>query len=98
MLSPTVPGPPPYRDDRDSLLDEIARLKAEVRGQKRGRLRLAVGLGLTHLVLREVLSSWLNGQSDLRFWLALIVVFGPLVGVVWALLSWARSRGDEQQP
>lgn len=77
------------------MLDEIARLKAEVRQRRRGGLRLAVALVLVHLVLREALSSWLNGQSDVRFWLALIVVFGPLAGVVLALLSWERHRGDE---
>ncbi len=93
----TVPvPPPPYRDDRDSLLDEIARLKAEARGKRRGGLRAAGGFLVAHLVLREVLSSWLNGQSDLRFWLALFVVFGPLGGVVLALLFWARHRGDDQ--
>jgi hypothetical protein len=69
----------PYRDENESLRAEIARLRAELDARKAPRLGPAFALAAAEFGAIVLLRPWLNGGSDLRFWIALALVVGIAV-------------------
>jgi hypothetical protein len=70
---------PPYRDEKESLRAEIARLEAELAKRRVAHGRLALLLVAVDFLAVMALRPWLNGPSDAKFWAALAVVIGVAV-------------------
>jgi hypothetical protein len=76
MLRPVTS---PYRDENESLRAEIARLRAELDARRSPRLGPPIALAAAEFGAIVLLRPWLNGGSDLRFWIALGAVVGIAV-------------------
>jgi hypothetical protein len=67
-----VRAPAPYRDERQSLLAENARLNREIARRRRRRVWPAVASIGAYVVLLTQLRDWLNGTDPVRYWIALL--------------------------
>ena len=81
----------PYRDERESLRAENERLRSDLaRAHYRGRaVHVAAGL-FAHVIARQLVGPWLNGDDDLRFWLGVAVAVLPLLYALVALVRVLR--------
>jgi len=81
----------PYRDERESLRAENERLRGDLaRAHHRGRaVHVAAGL-FGHVIVRQLVGSWLNGDDDTRFWLGVVIAVVPLVYALVALVQLLR--------
>ena len=72
--------PAPYRDENESLRAENERLRAALARRRGARRGFTVAL--------VALRPWLNGESDAKFWAALLIVgtlaIGAIVSGVWS--------------
>lgn len=57
------------------------------------RLGLILSGLVAHLALRLLLSDWLNGGDDIRFWVAIVACVTPLAASVAAIARGLLSRG-----
>lgn len=90
-------GPGPYRDDREALRAEIDRLRSTLDHERGKRTRLAslVVALVAFIVLRHLLSGWLNGADDAKFWVAFVVAHAPLAWVaIGGLKALLQPRRD----
>jgi hypothetical protein len=80
----------PFRDELEALRRENERLRAELARRRRSRplLGLAIAAGAVPAAL--TLRPWLNGDSDLRFWAALIILSAVTLTAAWATVGYKR--------
>ena len=69
-------GPNPYRDETESLRAEVTRLRTELARHRAANGWLALVLVGVDFMAVVALRPWLNGGSDVKFWLGLSVVVG----------------------
>ena len=74
----------PYRDENESLRAEVARLRAELGSQRVAQGKLALLLVVVEFAAILTLRPWLNGTSDLKLWLGLVIVIGVAIAAVAA--------------
>ena len=66
----------PYRDENDSLRAEVARLRAALAKRRSANGGVALLLVGVDFLAALALRPWLNGASDMKFWMGLAVVVG----------------------
>jgi len=66
----------PYRDENESLRAEVERLRAELAARRVTHGKLAVALVAIDFLAIVALRPWLNGRSDVQFWLGVAIVVG----------------------
>ncbi len=87
----------PYRDENESLRAEVARLRAELARRRKAHGGVALLLAATDFGAILALRPWLNGDSDLRFWLGAAVVMGIGVAAVASALGFRNKTGQAEQ-
>jgi hypothetical protein len=84
----------PYRDETASLVAENERLRAELARIRAPRRRAAGAMALlaSDVVAVLLLRPWFNGESDAKFWTALLISASlTLVSIAYAVGHVPRS-------
>jgi hypothetical protein len=82
----------PYRDERESLRAEVARLQRDLaRSRRRPPVVVLLAGLLGHLALRLALHDWLNEADDRVFYGALGVSLLPLAIAVYLVARGPRK-------
>ena len=81
----------PFRDENDTLRAENARLRARL--AKRNGTRRGITWLLTVSIFGAVvlLRPWLNGESDAKFWGALVIVGGIALAAILSVLPFRQA-------
>jgi hypothetical protein len=82
----------PYRDENESLRAEVARLRKELARRRVAHGWLALGLTATDFLAVLALRPWLNGTSDARFWVSVVVVVGIGVAAIASAFGFRRKE------
>ena len=72
----------PYRDENESLRAEVTRLREELAKHRSANGRSAVLLVGVDFLAVLALRPWLNGASDMKFWMGLTVVVGIALAAI----------------
>jgi hypothetical protein len=82
----------PYRDENESLRAEVQRLRAELAARRITHGKVAALLVAIDFLALVALRPWLNGRSDVHFWLGVAIVVGIGVAAAASALGWRNVR------
>ncbi len=92
----------PYRDDREQLLAENRRLRRALATARRARIWPALASLAAYGIELVALRDWMHGNSEVRYWLAVLLLGGTLsVTVLFAVahvLYIRRQGGNDDGP